>query len=166
MSILTLSPSLINKGTLIFAPVSVVAGLNVLVADASSLLDIKPEWKGYFHKILLDAPCSGLGTLARHPDARWRMSREKVDQLVSLQSKLLEGLLPLLGPRGRIVYSTCTIHPDENEHQINNLLAYSSKSDPQPSTSLTNTSVQYGSPITVIGLRRIKPVAALTNLCV
>ncbi|WP_320668173.1 16S rRNA (cytosine(967)-C(5))-methyltransferase [Prochlorococcus sp. MIT 1307] len=92
--------------------------LHLLAADSSSLLEINPRWSGFFQKILLDAPCSGLGTLARHPDARWRISRAQVDELVALQSKLLEGVLPLLGRGGRIVYSTCTIHPDENEHQI------------------------------------------------
>jgi len=92
--------------------------LNLLVADASSLLKIKPGWKGSFQRILLDAPCSGLGTLARHPDTRWRISPVKIKELAALQSKLLEGLLPLLSPGGRFVYSTCTIHPDENAHQI------------------------------------------------
>jgi len=51
------------------------------------------------------------------------MSPDKVNELVDLQLKLLEGLLPLLSPRGRLLYSTCTIHPDENRHQIENLLA-------------------------------------------
>ncbi len=97
--------------------------LNLLEADSSSLLEIKPKWKRFFQRILLDAPCSGLGTLARHPDARWRMLPEQVDELVALQSKLLEGLLPLLCHGGRIVYSTCTIHPYENENQIAKLLA-------------------------------------------
>ena len=53
-----------------------------LVADSKELLLIHPEWKGYFHRILLDAPCSGLGTLSRHPDARWRMNLENIEELV------------------------------------------------------------------------------------
>ena len=97
--------------------------LKVLEADASSLEAIKPEWNGSFQGILLDAPCSGLGTLARHPDARWRMSQTKIAELVFLQYKLLEGVLPLLSKGGRLVYSTCTIHPAENENQIQKLLA-------------------------------------------
>ncbi len=97
--------------------------VKALVADASSLLTQKPSWKGYFHKILLDAPCSGLGTLARHPDARWRISCDKIDELVELQSKLLKGLLPLLSDGGRIVYSTCTFHPKENHKQIEQFLS-------------------------------------------
>ncbi len=92
--------------------------LQTLVADSTSLLEKKPGWEGYFQRILLDAPCSGLGTLARHPDARWRMSPSQIQELVGLQEKLLEGLLPLLSAGGRIVYSTCTIHPEENSRQI------------------------------------------------
>jgi len=96
--------------------------LNLLTADATSLLELKPEWNASFHRILLDAPCSGLGTLARHPDARWRISLAQIDELVDLQSKLLDALLPLLMQGGRFVYSTCTIHPDENERQIERLI--------------------------------------------
>ena len=84
---------------------------------------MKPEWRGSFQGILLDAPCSGLGTLARHPDARWRMTPAKVSELVALQFKLFERLLPLLSKGGRLVYSTCTIHPEENERQIKRILA-------------------------------------------
>ncbi len=97
--------------------------LNILVADSCALLKEKPNWERFFHRILIDAPCSGLGTLARHPDARWRMSPDKVEELVSLQFELLDGLLPLLRPGGQIVYSTCTIHPRENGHQIGQFLS-------------------------------------------
>ncbi|AAP99468.1 MULTISPECIES: 16S rRNA (cytosine(967)-C(5))-methyltransferase [Prochlorococcus] len=92
--------------------------IKFLSADATNLIELKPSWKGYFNKILLDVPCSGLGTLARNPDARWRMSPSQIEGLIQLQFNLLEGILPLLKPGGRIVYSTCTIHPDENFRQI------------------------------------------------
>ncbi len=93
-----------------------------LVADSKELLLINPEWKGYFHRILLDAPCSGLGTLSRHPDARWRMNIKNIEELVLLQKQLLMSLIPLLKNGGRLVYSTCTIHPDENFHQIESFI--------------------------------------------
>ncbi len=96
--------------------------IHTLVADAACLLKNNPCWEGYFHKILVDAPCSGLGTLARHPDARWRITRDQIGELVLVQAKLLDGLLPLLRPGGRMVYATCTIHPDENINQIKNFL--------------------------------------------
>jgi|TARA_B100000959_G_scaffold1820_1_gene2011 16S rRNA (cytosine967-C5)-methyltransferase len=92
--------------------------LNALAADATDLLALKPDWHGAFQRILVDAPCSGLGTLARHADARWRITPLQVEELVILQAKLLEGLLPLLSPGGRMVYATCTIHPAENCDQI------------------------------------------------
>ena len=92
--------------------------LNALAADATDLLAVKPGWRGAVQRILVDAPCSGLGTLARHVDARWRITPLQIEQLVILQAKLLEGLLPLLSPGGRMVYATCTIHPAENCNQI------------------------------------------------
>ena len=98
------------------------SSINALAADAASLLKERPQWEGMFERILLDAPCSGLGTLSRHPDARWRVTAESVAELLPLQAGLLDGLLPLLAPGGRFVYATCTIHPDENTRQIHSWL--------------------------------------------
>ena len=95
-----------------------------LGADATDLANLRPQWLGSFDRILLDAPCSGLGTLNRHADARWRMQSETIETLVALQRQLLEGLLPLLAPGGRLVYSTCTVHPRENSELISALLAH------------------------------------------
>ncbi len=96
--------------------------LRLLVADSNELLLKYPKWKGFFDRVLIDAPCSGLGTLARHPDARWRMNKDRIDELIDLQFKLLNSLSYLLKKGGRLVYSTCTIHPDENINQIKNFL--------------------------------------------
>ncbi len=101
--------------------------LQLLVANSNDLLDENPEWEACFHRILIDAPCSGLGTLARHPDARWRMNKDHIQELVKLQSQLLKSLAPLLKDGGKMVYSTCTIHPDENSNQIKNFLKIDSK---------------------------------------
>jgi len=98
-----------------------------LVSDSNELLAKHPEWKSFFDRILIDAPCSGLGTLARHPDARWRMNKDNIQQLVLLQSQLLNSLAPLLKNGGTLVYSTCTIHPEENFHQIKNFLQLKSE---------------------------------------
>ena len=92
--------------------------LHFLHANACDLLKEKPDWKNYFHKILIDAPCSGLGTLSRNPDARWKISPLIIQELVIVQSQILDSLLPLLAKGGRIVYSTCTINPKENHDQI------------------------------------------------
>ncbi len=99
-----------------------IKSIHPLVADASLLDTLKPEWNGFFNKILIDAPCSGLGTLARNPDARWRIKPENIDDLIDLQYRILNGVLPLLAYGGRIVYSTCTINPSENFEQIKNLV--------------------------------------------
>ncbi len=69
-------------------------------------------------RVLLDAPCSGLGTLARHPDARWRITPAAIDELVVLQRRLLEACAAVLRPGGRLVYATCTVHPAENGELI------------------------------------------------
>ena len=90
--------------------------------DASRLALEDPALVGSFDRILVDAPCSGLGTLARHADARWRLAPESVAELVELQRQLLEGLLPLLRPGGRLVYATCTVHPAENDQLVAALL--------------------------------------------
>ena len=100
--------------------------LKLILADSNELLVKYPEWLGFFDRILIDAPCSGLGTLARHPDARWRMNKDNIQELVVLQSQLLISLAPLLKSGGKLVYSTCTIHPDENFNQIKNFLQLNS----------------------------------------
>ncbi|MCP9779304.1 16S rRNA (cytosine(967)-C(5))-methyltransferase [Cyanobium sp. To12R1] len=97
--------------------------IHTLAADATALAAEKPEWLGWFDRILLDAPCSGLGTLARHADARWRISPESITELVPLQRALLESLLPLLKPGGQLVYATCTVHPAENGQLLAGFLA-------------------------------------------
>ncbi|MFM1797928.1 MAG: hypothetical protein RLZZ117_206 [Cyanobacteriota bacterium] len=92
-------------------------------ADATALLDTTPDWRRRFDRILLDAPCSGLGTLARHADARWRQTPATVAELTTLQARLLDSLAPLLAPGGRLVYATCTVHPLENHARIASALA-------------------------------------------
>ena len=95
-----------------------VGSIHALAADAATLLKDRPQWSGSFQRILIDAPCSGLGTLARHPDARWRVTPESIRTLLPQQQALLDGLVPLLAPSGTLVYATCTIHPDENQAQV------------------------------------------------
>jgi 16S rRNA (cytosine967-C5)-methyltransferase len=97
--------------------------LRPLEADATALASLRPEWQGHFDRILLDVPCSGLGTLARHADARWRIDPDRIAELVVLQSQLLEGVAPLLAPGGCLVYATCTVQPRENGERIAAFLA-------------------------------------------
>ncbi len=97
--------------------------IRTLPAQAQQLAELKPQWIGRFDRILVDAPCSGLGTLARHADARWRITPQAIAELQELQRALLEGMLPLLAPAGRLVYATCTVHPAENGELVAAFLA-------------------------------------------
>ncbi|HEY9610428.1 16S rRNA (cytosine(967)-C(5))-methyltransferase [Allocoleopsis sp.] len=69
-------------------------------------------------RVLLDAPCSGLGTLHRRPDIRWRITPTTVQELSVLQGELLEQAASWVKPEGVLVYATCTLHPQENEGVI------------------------------------------------
>lgn len=74
-------------------------------------------------RVLVDAPCSGLGTLHRHADARWRQTPDSIAELVPLQTELLGQAASWVKPGGVIVYATCTLHPAENEQVIEQFLA-------------------------------------------
>jgi 16S rRNA (cytosine967-C5)-methyltransferase len=81
-------------------------------------------WDGApFDRILLDAPCSGLGVIRRHPDIRLRKSPSDIDKLPILQGRLLEAAWALLAPGGRLVYVTCTVTRSENRDVIAAFLA-------------------------------------------
>ncbi|TPO17357.1 RsmB/NOP family class I SAM-dependent RNA methyltransferase, partial [Mesorhizobium sp. CU2] len=80
--------------------------------------------KGGFDRVLVDAPCSGTGTWRRNPDARWRAPEEKgLDNLVSLQARILASAARLVKPGGRLVYATCSLMSEENEDQVAAFLA-------------------------------------------
>jgi 16S rRNA (cytosine967-C5)-methyltransferase len=85
---------------------------NVLCVGADLL---RAPFRSRFPTVLLDAPCSGLGTLARHPDIRWRSSLEEVVRHARRQSTLIDAAGSLVAPGGRLVYSTCSSEPEENE---------------------------------------------------
>ncbi|MDJ0598000.1 MAG: 16S rRNA (cytosine(967)-C(5))-methyltransferase [Crocosphaera sp.] len=68
--------------------------------------------------VLVDVPCSGLGTLHRHPDIRWRQTPEKIQQLTSLQQEILTQAAQWVKPQGTLVYATCTLNPPENQQII------------------------------------------------
>ena len=75
-------------------------------------------------RVLVDAPCSGLGTLHRHADARWRQTPETVQDLSKLQTELLRHTATWVKPGGCLVYATCTLHPAENEAVIQEFLTH------------------------------------------
>jgi 16S rRNA (cytosine967-C5)-methyltransferase len=76
--------------------------------------------------VLVDAPCSGLGTLNRHADARWRQTPESVSELTQLQREILQQAATWVKPGGQLVYATCTLHPEENEVIVESFLSHNS----------------------------------------
>jgi 16S rRNA (cytosine967-C5)-methyltransferase len=80
------------------------------------------EVDGEFDRVLLDPPCSDLGTLQSRPDVRWKKDEEVVGRLSAEQARLLDGAAARVRPGGTLVYSTCTISPEENERQIERYL--------------------------------------------
>lgn len=72
--------------------------------------------------VLLDVPCTGTGTLRRHPDGRWRLGPADLEALTTLQRQILEAGALLVRPGGLIIYSTCSLEPEENEAQVDGFL--------------------------------------------
>ena len=72
---------------------------------------------------LLDAPCLGTGTFARHPDARWKVSARALEVIALRQQALLEGVAGVVKPGGLLVYATCSLEPEENAMQVDRFLA-------------------------------------------
>jgi 16S rRNA (cytosine967-C5)-methyltransferase len=73
-------------------------------------------------RLLLDIPCSGLGTLRRNPDIKWKLISEDLERLKILQQELLEKYCMIIKPNGRIAYSVCSILPSEAEEQVERFL--------------------------------------------
>ena len=100
----------------------------------AGLTNIHPEKIGSEHdprvtrlagkadRVLVDAPCSGLGTLRRNPDLKYRQSPESIAQLVRQQRSILQAASALVAPGGRLVYATCSVLPEENERQVEEFL--------------------------------------------
>jgi 16S rRNA (cytosine967-C5)-methyltransferase len=99
-----------------------LGGVATLERDASKNLEELAK-DGLFDRILVDAPCSGLGSLRRNPDARWRIQPEDFEPLAKLQRSILESAAAVLRPGGSLVYSTCTVTPEENEGIVRGFMA-------------------------------------------
>ncbi len=88
----------------------------VVVADARTP-PLRP-----LDAVLVDAPCLGTGTLARHPDARWRVTPEGLAALSERQAEILRGVAHAVAPGGLLVYATCSLEPEENQEQVDRFL--------------------------------------------
>jgi 16S rRNA (cytosine967-C5)-methyltransferase len=89
------------------------AGVTIALLDTADLADHAP-----FDAVLCDVPCSGTGTWRRDPEAKWRLTPERLEQLRRLQAEILDAASPLVAPGGRLVYMTCSLLRAENEDQV------------------------------------------------
>lgn len=98
--------------------------LNVLNTNLvnSDGIRLPIRFKNFFDKILLDAPCTGSGTFSTSPELKWRQNEGFLRQNLVLQEKLLKNAINLLKPSGILVYSTCSLYPEEGELQVLNIL--------------------------------------------
>ena len=110
-----------------------VQNYQILLPDSPQIKKIKKkmDW------VLVDAPCSGTGTLRRNPDMKWKFDAEMLDRLVGQQRTIFEKALSFLKPDGRIVYATCSLLKEENELQLQHFLStYSLKIEGEPFRTL------------------------------
>ena len=82
----------------------------------------QPPFAAVFDWVLLDVPCSGLGTLRRDPDIRWRRTPEELSSFAAMQSAFLRAAAAVVAPGGRLVYATCSGEPEENQHVVERFL--------------------------------------------
>lgn len=98
-----------------------ISCLSTAVADLHQP-DTLPE--GLFERILLDAPCSGLGVIRRNPEAKWRLLPTDITRLAAVQKMLLKNAASLLKPGGSLLYSTCSTSVEENEEVVEDFLLH------------------------------------------
>ena len=112
-----------------------ITNVQLLVADSSELVTEPAD------KILVDVPCSGFGVLRKKPDIKWKREPEDIPRLTTLQLTLLENASRLLKPGGVLVYSTCTMEPEENEEVIGTFLAKHSEFRIDDAAAVVNKSI-------------------------
>jgi 16S rRNA (cytosine967-C5)-methyltransferase len=95
---------------------------NLEARAADAMLPIPDATPESFDLVLLDAPCSGLGTLRRHPEVKLRRTPEDVDRLAQLQARLLAAVQRYVKPGGLLVYAVCTLTPEECDEQVRRFL--------------------------------------------
>ena len=113
--------------------------LPLAVADAGA-----PPFKGPFDRVVLDLPCTGTGTLRRHPEIKWRISESEIGRLSSQALRLLEGAAPLVAPGGHLVAITCSLEREENEDVVARFLATRGDFAPLPLEGVLENPVAAG----------------------
>ena len=97
---------------------AIKAGAEIIEVRAIDSSKVYKRLKGTADRLLLDVPCSGLGTLKRNPDIKWKLTLSDLERLKKLQKDLLERYFYLLRRGGQMVYSVCSILPSEGEKQV------------------------------------------------
>jgi 16S rRNA (cytosine967-C5)-methyltransferase len=85
--------------------------------------DAKENTLGTFDAVLVDVPCTGTGTFRRHPDARWRLRTSDLAVMAATQRAILRAAADAVAPGGLLIYSTCSLEPEENDAQVEAFLA-------------------------------------------
>lgn len=97
-------------------------GTSIVESELHDAAEPDPGHEAHFDKVLLDAPCSGLGIVRRKPDIKWARESEDIESITALQKKLLQNVSKAVKSGGVLVYSTCTILPEENEYIVRNFI--------------------------------------------
>jgi 16S rRNA (cytosine967-C5)-methyltransferase len=100
--------------------------------------------------VLIDAPCLGTGTFARHPDARWRVTPEALASVVKLQAELLAQAAAVVPRGGLLVYSTCSLEPEENRDQVTAFLADHADFRREPTSAVSTDLVSPEGDLTIL----------------
>lgn len=98
------------------------AGVGIVETRLIDSTKVIKRLHGTADRVLIDAPCSGLGVLRRNPDAKWKLSLDTIEKVKTLQADLLQRYSLMSKPGGKIVYATCSILPSENEKQVEQFL--------------------------------------------
>ena len=112
-------------------------------------LEPLPFGESSFDRVLVDAPCSGTGTLRRNPEIRWRISADDIDDLSLRQKQLLHNAARVVKPGGRLVYSTCSVEPEENELVVQMFL--------ENNINFSLVPLPFGNALTIPGTARTWP---------
>jgi 16S rRNA (cytosine967-C5)-methyltransferase len=113
--------------------------LPLAIADAGA-----PPFARAFDRVVLDLPCTGTGTLRRHPEIKWRISESEIGRLSRQALRLLEGSAPLVAPGGRLVAITCSLEPEENEEVMARFLATHPELAPLPLEAILDAPLAAG----------------------
>ncbi|NVO10405.1 MAG: RsmB/NOP family class I SAM-dependent RNA methyltransferase [Bacteroidales bacterium] len=99
------------------------AGVSIIEPRPITTTKVVKRLKDKADRLLLDVPCSGLGVLRRNPDSKWRLNPEKIQEIKVLQAYILDKYSQMVKSGGKMVYSTCSILPSENQQQVKSFLS-------------------------------------------